>query len=885
MYNTEELLTAIWDNPTACTGLHFTRNGDKWQSRQRLDGSETTKPAKTTLKWGHTKDGSSTIWVNYNGSSFKQGQTIWAFLHWLWDTNEHIDVLQRLGDIYHIAADMTDYTEEQQRRARQRQSQRQINATIAAYVTQALDTDAGAVARQYLHGRGLQTTERLGAWGSGVKAALAEHLQKTCAALSSQQIAEQVRRVLPTIRKDYTDNRQGAWKDFTDDYGLIAPYYNGIGNVAGFWARKTTAEPLTYTDESGAVQEMPKYLYTAGMPKGGYYLNIKRNEPVILVEGMLDAEAMLQAGFTNVMALGGVAPTDSEDAAKNQIKTLQRCAVQKVTYLPDYEYNKDGNIKTDATQRTIAALLPYYTGGMDGNGFCAIRIGNLETTEARQQHSKVDAADFITTCGASHMEGVLHDAVQWYEYLLRIAAETCTDNAEFAARCKQIYEDIPNPIERQQLKAKITAAQDGYFAKVKAQGMNGTAMCAIDSDSRHVDYYTGMQEVAADMQKAKTTASIERALAKAQRIQHGDAHKDFVAQANATREQLHTLVAAKPTYLETPWNLYRYNEEQQRHYACRPISFAPTAISIVAAPTNHGKTLLLLQTAVKLAQQTGKQYLYLSIENDAEQLYVRAITAYMGGVWAADAANPRHEVRQYIKAADMPTELFGSNGKRIDIGQYIETYWRDVAPHLALVRTPADVDALCYNVATQVDEWRNNGIEVGGVFVDYLQLLHANTGRSMPRTEEMKYVCDRLNDMAKATALPIVCAAQFNRDATKTDTLDTVELANIGESAGIENIAEDVYLVWQVDKINPNRQEYRQGNEFSLKPNLYRSRRCFADETKAETLRKGYLYIENLKARDYATGGYCLLPFNGAAGAITSEQSYHTDSAPKPKNK
>jgi replicative DNA helicase len=189
------------------------------------------------------------------------------------------------------------------------------------------------------------------------------------------------------------------------------------------------------------------------------------------------------------------------------------------------------------------------------------------------------------------------------------------------------------------------------------------------------------------------------------------------------------------------------------------------------------------------------------------------------------------------------------------------------------------VDALCYNVTTIVDDWKNNGIEVGGIFVDYLQLLHARTGRTMPRTEEVKYICDRLNDMAKATALPVVCAVQFNRDATKNDTLDAVELANIGESAGIENIAEDVYLVWQIDKINTDRKEYTQGSgtaqHFGLQRYQYRSRRCFEDEGNPQTLRKGYLYVENLKARDYATGGYCLLPFHGAAGAITSDISEH----------
>ena len=102
--------------------------------------------------------------------------------------------------------------------------------------------------------------------------------------------------------------------------------------------------------------------------------------------------------------------------------------------------------------------------------------------------------------------------------------------------------------------------------------------------------------------------------------------------------------------------------------------------------------------------------------------------------------------------------------------------------------------------------------------------------------------------------------------------MDGVELANIGESAGIENIAEDVYLVWQTDKIKPEKYMNDSG-AFKLPAHLTRSRRCFGNPEDSTTLRRGMLYVENLKARDYATGGYCLLPYNGAAGAITSTES------------
>ena len=399
-----------------------------------------------------------------------------------------------------------------------------------------------------------------------------------------------------------------------------------------------------------------------------------------------------------------------------------------------------------------------------------------------------------------------------------------------------------------------------------------------------------MAEIVADMEKAKTPATMAGILTKAQRVLNADTYADFMAQANLTREDMHKLVAAKPEYLQTPWKLWKYKEKDNTYYSNRVISFAPAAVSIVAAPTNHGKTLVLLQAAIKAVQTTGKHFIYLSLENDAEQLYIRAVTAYMGGVWK-DATievqegktkkrypveNPRGEVRDVIRATDIPKTLFTSQQYDIDVNGYITKYWKDIAPRLHLIRTPADIDAVSNNVCAYVEELRRSGAEVGGVFVDYLQLLHYPALHVHSRTDEVKGICDRLNDMAKATKLPVVLAAQFNRDATKAggDTLDGVELANIGESAGIENIAEDVYLVWQVDKLNTKSKQYGgESGTFKIKPYQYRSRRCFTDENSAESLRRGFLYVENLKARDYATGGYCLLEFSGEAGAITNDES------------
>ena len=66
LYDKDALLAAIWENPEKVTGLHWERKGATWQSRQRLDGSDSNRPDKTILRRGS----GGQIFVNYNGGSF-----------------------------------------------------------------------------------------------------------------------------------------------------------------------------------------------------------------------------------------------------------------------------------------------------------------------------------------------------------------------------------------------------------------------------------------------------------------------------------------------------------------------------------------------------------------------------------------------------------------------------------------------------------------------------------------------------------------------------------------------------------------------------------------------------------------------------------------------
>lgn len=876
MYNKEDILAAIWQSPDKVTGLHFEFVGKKWQSRQRLDGTDGGgRPDKTTLKRGKDSSGNETIWMNYNGGSYPNGQTIWAFLHWLYNTNEHIEVLERAAEVYGIAPEYSSRNSDEYKRMKQRRSDSEVMARIAQIMTAALDeetTDAQAT-KAYLASRGLQATKRLGAFSKGIL----ERIKQDLKAQGCTTAEDMLQRYFTKV---------GYYN--ADKYRLCIPYTNGSGKVMGFYLRRTCdAAEAYYTNANGEQVEIGKHLFSKDMPKGGYCDNLTRAEDVYLVEGIIDAEAMKQAGYSNVVGLGGMTPTDNaEDAAKSMVKTLQRYNAKHLVYVPDLEYNADGTEKTDATNRTINALRPFITGKLDDNGFISLRIARLPNPS---KATKQDANSVIAEQGAKAMEYAIEDAAHWYEWqLLHVVRQYRHDAEEMAAAAVQVYCSINNPITQQLLKNDIAAAEDGSALGIlRDAGVTAAALSMIDKQGGHSTWRTNITAVIGELhaatEKKATAETIGNLLNKAQRIQNTTAQAGFAAQVNATQAQLHTMVAQKPDYLQTDWKMWNYNAKSGKYYESRRIGFAPANVSIIAAPTSHGKTLFMMQTALHLVQKIRKHFLYISLENDAEQLYIRALNAYIGKKWEdAGVAKPIAELRSYIKGNDMPVDLFTPNNTTLNIGREIAAYWRNIAPFLHLVRASNGCDELCSNIAAQVEEWTANGEQVGGIFIDYMQLLHL-TGKAYSRTDELKTICDNLNDLAKRTGLPIIIGCQMNRDATRNngDKLDGVELANLGESSGIENIAEDCYLIWNTDRVKTQDYLDKNGN-FNVNPTKYRSRRIFTPAhvdtpyqytPSATDLRTGCLYVECLKGRENEVGCYSIMPVSFKTGSIPTDEN------------
>ena len=898
MYNNDEIMAAIWAAPDKCTGLDWSYKGGAWVSQQDLDGNHHPKSGGRTILRRNQSTG--VLYVNYNGDGFAPSQGIIKYLKYRWSTNDNGEVYRRLGEIYNIAPDLSDYTEAQRQRYEKRRQRQPLLDAVAEYVTAVLKTEKGRATRDYLATRNLQPSKRLGAISEDIIKDLKAGLKRKFPALSVTQIDKDVE-ALFTLGANPQEGRKG-YRINTDEYRLIGPYYNGL-HVAGFWLRLTSTA-TTWTDRDGNTHEKAKYLFNDGLAKGGYCDTLRPGAPVILVEGMLDAEKLKQAvelaspdqapalaPLANVLALGGVAPTDdADDPARSQVQTLQRYGVKNIVYVPDLEYYTledqakgkgiAGQPKTQATENTIKALLPYLNEKQDGDGFATLKIARLYHKDPADK-TKTDANDFVEEFGpASFKCNVLQEAVDFWRWQLETATRTL-DGDDLQAAAQRIYNTIPNPMAKEVLKADVTAAKDGFLAKLKAVGFNATAMATIDRSGVNTPYREEMTAGAGELAKAiSAKATADEIGAILQRLNAIQARRTdatnacgFMAQANATPDLIEKQIAAQPDYIETSWTLYDVEEDKTSKeilnaYEVRKVSFAPAAISVVAAPTNYGKTAFLMQTALQFASRADARYLYISTEEDQRQMYLRACAGFIGDKWP-DGSSPRRDLRQAIKYQDAPDEIFSGAPQGMDLAAEKEAFNRRILRNLRLIYNNEDVVTLCAKITALVEEWRNEGVQVGGIFIDYLQMLRG-TGRSFSRTDEMQTICAELNALAKTTGLAIIVGAQLNRQATQNGTqgvgFDGVELANIGDSSRIEHIANDVYLLWNTAKINED--DLYSGSEPKQRHQLKRRTRRIIQEP--GVVWPHTLYIENIKTRDYEGGSYALVDFNGATGRLAT---------------
>ena len=279
------------------------------------------------------------------------------------------------------------------------------------------------------------------------------------------------------------------------------------------------------------------------------------------------------------------------------------------------------------------------------------------------------------------------------------------------------------------------------------------------------------------------------------------------------------------------------------------------AISVYSAPTNHGKTILLINTVINVAQRyPDKKFIFFTYEERDTAILQYFLNTYIDiNLNNSDKAN-RRTLRAYFKTGS--TQFISSHNIEYFTAKK-EEFFRDyIETGRILVKY---VDYNSQELTTAIEYINKESKDIGGIFIDYFQLLKLPKEKSS-RQEELKQICMSLKDTAVRTGLPLILAAQFNREVTN---LMRLHPTNIGEAGDIERIVNTLIGLWNMDK----------------KPVLKGITDAEADEINMRISNRRLkgegaknMYLEILKSRDLPTGSYDFLEFNGNTGKVKNRE-------------
>lgn len=212
-----------------------------------------------------------------------------------------------------------------------------------------------------------------------------------------------------------------------------------------------------------------------------------------------------------------------------------------------------------------------------------------------------------------------------------------------------------------------------------------------------------------------------------------------------------------------------YTEEFERRYSKEarvPIStgipeldqkvilnggLAPKEIGIVVAPTNHGKSHLLIQFGAE-ALLRGKTVFHFTMEMPEEYVALR-YDSYITKIDCSDLNDNKDLVKQEIESLK-EKEILGK---------------------LIIKEFPSGVPTVT-NLRTFIEKMAYKNLKPDIIIVDYAALLRSSEKHEHTRIE-LQLIIRELRAMAKEMFCPIWTALQSNKDGTKTGVVDETNLA------------------------------------------------------------------------------------------------------------
>lgn len=530
-----------------------------------------------------------------------------------------------------------------------------------------------------------------------------------------------------------------------------------------------------------------KYTYLYGTEKRGNLFNLtgiqQTDGAIVVVEGELDALHAEVRGVKGVVATGGGKLTGELLTAATER------GIKRITLLFDKDARGEKFVRESidtAHAKNISVLVATFPDGESLNDGTPIH----DIDEYLQKHTAAELQTLIDEAQYGSLY-LLYKLIEKYQGENQDALKA---GAEIDLRNEVIVlaNHTPNEVER----GLVLTCYSQLLNMGGAQVVTDEALRAVADRERAAENARkqtektkkALREATALAENGDTQAAIQKMGEAALELRMIDSRAKYSRLLALPREEnLLQRLRNKQEELPTLYELTKGKDTELFTLPCGAITF-------VCAPTSHGKSTFLQNLALQVAAGKGDGIvLYFTFEEDGDAVTLQMMNKYIDTElcknYNSKQSNNMRALRHYFKTGDdrfirVEAKSIFQQKKSEFIHKYytsgkIRIYYED------------------YDSAELIEAIRSisSQTKVKAVFIDYIQLLSSRAYRKarLQRTEELKEICKDLKNLSIDTQLPIVVAAQLNREANSPLELHSQRIA---EAADLERIANKILCLW-----------------------------------------------------------------------------------------
>lgn len=652
--------------------------------------------------------------------------------------------------------------------------------------------------------------------------------------------------VTPLLLQELKVAMGEQWNENIDTMGIGSKYLLSVpcrneGKIVGYNFRAIDKEASPKYVNSFKSGEKSKYLFGLS-PLSVHKADYKN---LTIVEGEIDALHATILGLSNIVAMGGkYVPIKALEAAK-------RKGFENVTILLDTDKEKD-TPQAEAEyqqerERTIKNFLEHAKEvGLQGY------VAELPTeTDEQGKRVKTDVDTFLLSHPVTELKDIIDKALTGAKYLYscvikRYEGVTLYDKTLKALKTEVI--DVIRWSDNVEDKNYIKAAfADSITFDTGEQIITEKDIQdRVDELNREEAEATKTKKLGEALKQASTMSTdealsfIEDTLKSLNKV---DAKEKFSSLLNDDIEAIFDGYKQKPKTIKTGFQLGTGKDAYR-------FSLPSGAITIVAAPTNHGKSKMLQSLALDTAEN-GEEgtVLYLTYEENKQNVVKQLLNAY------ADIEITK-ETAHFGNIQTITEYLYNGSTQYIK-AEALRPFEAKVAKFKQLYKSgkikvvkPEDnyLGTLSKFLRYAVKE-----LNLKAIFVDYVQELYLEDNRVKARADELKEIMVEIDLIAQEADLPIILAAQLRRE---TGSPVTMANQDISDSGWIERKASEILLLWSNKERCKNDKEGKETDKANR------------EIVGLELGTRGKLYAKLTKSRLNATGVDAVLTINGNTGRV-----------------